>query len=167
VPRKSQIPPYRLHRGSGQAVVHINGRDLYLGVHDTPESKVKYHEIIRKVLADNAKAEMEQGALLYVDITVAELAAKYLPYSETYYTKQGVATSQTAIIRFATNVLLAKFSHLEARAPRRSGSGCDDPSPRIVRLDPAASAKTSIGPAAFGEYARLFSERRTERWPSD
>ena len=58
---------------------------------------------------------MERGALLYVDITVAELAAKYLPYAESYYTKQGVATSQTAIIKLATNVLLAKFSHLEAR----------------------------------------------------
>jgi hypothetical protein len=88
-----------------------------------------------------------------VEITVAELAAKYLPYAETYYTKQGVATSQTAIIRLATNVLLGKFSHLEARAPRRTGCGCDDPRPRIVRLDPAASAKTSVGPAAVGEYS--------------
>jgi hypothetical protein len=37
------------------------------------------------------------------------------PYSESYYTKQGVATSQSAIIRLATKVLLAKFSHLETR----------------------------------------------------
>lgn len=58
---------------------------------------------------------MERGALLYVDVTVAELVAKYLPYAESYYTKHGVATSQTAIIKLATNVLLAKFSHLEAR----------------------------------------------------
>jgi hypothetical protein len=115
VPRKSQIPPYRLHRGSGQAVVHVNGRDVYLGVHDTPESKAKYHEIIRKVLAERTKVEIARGALLYTDITIAELAAKYLPYTKSYYTKYGVATSQTAIIKLATDVLLAKFSHLEAR----------------------------------------------------
>jgi hypothetical protein len=115
VPRKSKIPLYRLHRASGQAVVHVNGRDIYLGVHEIPESKAKYHEIIRKLLADKTKAEMERGALLYVDIMVAELAAKYLPYAESYYTKDGVTTSQTAVIKLATNLLLAKFSQLEAR----------------------------------------------------
>lgn len=52
VRRKAQIAPYRLHRGLGQALVHIDGRDVYLDVHNTPESKAKYHEIIRKVLAD-------------------------------------------------------------------------------------------------------------------
>jgi Terminase large subunit, T4likevirus-type, N-terminal len=38
--------------------------------------------------------------------------------------------------------------------------------PDLVRLDPAASARTSIGPAAFNEYARVFGERITDRWPS-
>ena len=37
--------------------------------------------------------------------------------------------------------------------------------PDVVRLDPAASAKSSIGPVAFNEYARVFGERITERWP--
>jgi hypothetical protein len=37
--------------------------------------------------------------------------------------------------------------------------------PDFVRLDPASSAKTSIGPAAFNEYSRVFGERITERWP--
>ena len=30
----------------------------------------------------------------------------------------------------------------------------------------ASTARTSIGPAAFNEYARVFGERITERWPS-
>jgi Terminase large subunit, T4likevirus-type, N-terminal len=38
--------------------------------------------------------------------------------------------------------------------------------PELVRLDPAASAKTSIGPTAFYEYARVFGERITARWPA-
>ena len=48
-------------------------------------------------------------------------------------------------------------------------SKCKDLSysgPDLVRLDPAASARTSIGPVAFNEYARVFGERITERWPS-
>jgi hypothetical protein len=38
--------------------------------------------------------------------------------------------------------------------------------PDVVRLDPAASARTSIGPAAYHEYERVFGDRITARWPS-
>ena len=37
--------------------------------------------------------------------------------------------------------------------------------PERVRLDPAASARSSLGPAAFGEYERVFGSRFTARWP--
>ena len=35
-----------------------------------------------------------------------------------------------------------------------------------VRLDPASSARTGIGPAAYGEFERVFGQRATARWPS-
>jgi hypothetical protein len=35
-----------------------------------------------------------------------------------------------------------------------------------VRLDPAASARTGVGPAAYGEFERVFGSRITSRWPS-
>ena len=35
-----------------------------------------------------------------------------------------------------------------------------------VRLDPAAYARTGIGPAAFGEFQRVFGPRSTAHWPS-
>jgi hypothetical protein len=34
-----------------------------------------------------------------------------------------------------------------------------------VRLDPAAGARSSVGPAAYGEYERVFGPRITARWP--
>jgi hypothetical protein len=34
-----------------------------------------------------------------------------------------------------------------------------------VRLDPAASASTGIGPSAHGEYERIFGQRVLARWP--
>jgi hypothetical protein len=30
---KTKTPSYRLHKGSGQAVVTLSGKDIYLGVH--------------------------------------------------------------------------------------------------------------------------------------
>jgi hypothetical protein len=35
----------------------------------------------------------------------------------------------------------------------------------LVRLDPAASARSSLGPAAYGEYERVFGPRIVARWP--
>ena len=34
-----------------------------------------------------------------------------------------------------------------------------------VRLDPAATARTGIGVAAYGEFERVFGSRITARWP--
>ena len=34
-----------------------------------------------------------------------------------------------------------------------------------VRLDPAAVARSSLGPAAYGEYERVFGSRIVARWP--
>ena len=35
----------------------------------------------------------------------------------------------------------------------------------LVRLDPAATARSSLGPAAYGEYERVFGSRILARWP--
>jgi hypothetical protein len=37
--RGREVPAYRLHRRSGQAVVTLDGRDFYLGIHGSPESR--------------------------------------------------------------------------------------------------------------------------------
>ena len=35
----------------------------------------------------------------------------------------------------------------------------------LVRMDPAAAARSSLGPAAYGEYERMFGPRIIARWP--
>ena len=35
----------------------------------------------------------------------------------------------------------------------------------LVRLDPAATARSSLGPAAYSEYERVFGSRILARWP--
>jgi hypothetical protein len=37
MPRHPRIPSYRLPKPSGRAVVTINGKDIYLGVYESPE----------------------------------------------------------------------------------------------------------------------------------
>ena len=35
----------------------------------------------------------------------------------------------------------------------------------MVRVDPASSARSSLGPAAYSEYERVFGPRLLARWP--
>lgn len=45
---KSAVPAYRLHKRTGQAVVYIDRREVYLGAHGSPESRRKYAEIVSR-----------------------------------------------------------------------------------------------------------------------
>jgi hypothetical protein len=60
-----------------------------------------------------------------------------------------------------------KYSEASAQAIRARGEelpcrGRLD----VVRLDPASSARTGIGPAAYGEFERIFGPRVLARWPT-
>ena len=51
--RKSLAPPkYRLHKPTGQAVVTLDRKDHYLGVHDTKQSRDAYDRLLGEWLAD-------------------------------------------------------------------------------------------------------------------
>jgi hypothetical protein len=66
---------------------------------------------------------------------------------------------------FAEYLEVDKVSQINAKAIKElAGLRCHG---RIdlVRLDPAAGARSSLGPAAFGEYERVFGSRITARWP--
>jgi hypothetical protein len=69
--RKPRIPSYRHHKPSGQAVVTLNGRDIYLGPWDTPGSRAEYDRITAEWLACGrrqapplAREQATQGTLM-------------------------------------------------------------------------------------------------------
>ena len=43
---KRRRPAYLLHKATGQARVRIDGKDCYLGVYGSPESRERYDELI-------------------------------------------------------------------------------------------------------------------------
>lgn len=42
----TRVPKYRLHKGSGQALVQIDGDRIFLGRHGSAESKENYQRMI-------------------------------------------------------------------------------------------------------------------------
>src|SRR4051812_29019324 len=55
-------PSYRRHRASGQAVVTLNGQDVYLGPHGTAASKREYDRVIGEWLARRRELAHSQDA---------------------------------------------------------------------------------------------------------
>ena len=76
------IPKYRKHRGSGQAVVTISGRDHYLGPHGTKTSKFEYDRLVGEWLASGRSLGY---GVSQNDLTIAELLASYKRFAKTYY----------------------------------------------------------------------------------
>jgi hypothetical protein len=111
MPRRQTIPAYRLHVQSGLARVILNGRHIYLGRFDSPESRAAYDQLVRKLLTERASAEIEARALISKDLTVAEVAAAYLKFARVYYTKNGRVTTEYNHIVSAVKAVTDRHSH--------------------------------------------------------
>ncbi len=106
-----RIPSYRLHKPSGLAVVRLNGKDVYLGKHGTPESQAEYRRVIAEWLASPTPS---LSIACYQDrSTINELVLAYLQYAKSYYTKNGRATGELANMKDAVKPLVLLHGHVE------------------------------------------------------
>ena len=79
---RTNIPSYRLHKPSGQAIVSLRGKMFFLGKYKTKESHAKYEELIAEYLANGKKLPPTRSRDL---ITVQELVVRYLEWAEGCY----------------------------------------------------------------------------------
>lgn len=100
--KNRRVPSYSLHKATGQARVRIDGKDVYLGKHGTPESRDRYDEVIREW-------QLRQGNIDAVTFTVDDLALRYLRHAKAYYRKNGEPTNEAQSIH-AVLKLLVEFS---------------------------------------------------------
>lgn len=95
-----KIPSYRHQKSRGLAVVRIDGRDVYLGPYDSPESHAKYEQLIAAWL------RREQTTLNdVVNLSVAELMAAYLTHAREYYVKNDELTREFGCIAEALRIV--------------------------------------------------------------
>ncbi len=106
--RQNQPPSYREHRASGQAVVTLGGKDIYLGPYGSQISKDEYDRVVAEWLANGRRLPAESGGPSD-DIAVSELLAAYLQHAETYYVKDGKPTSELGLIKIAMKPLRSLY----------------------------------------------------------
>ncbi len=77
----NRSPRYCRHKASGQAIVTIDGRDFYLGLHGTAASKAEYDRKIAEWLGAGRRLPSPRGS----DLAVAELCDRFLEHARRYY----------------------------------------------------------------------------------
>ena len=105
---KKNIPTYRLHKASGQAIVELDGKVFYLGKHKSKASRVKYDEMIAEWLLNGKKLPPTRRKN---DLSVDELAIRYLEYAEGYYQKDGRSTGSFERARLALGYAIRYYGN--------------------------------------------------------
>ncbi len=105
----SSFPRYRLHKASGQAVVRLNGNEVYLGVHGTRTSKREYDRLIAEWLAGGRRLPSPQSEI--GDLTIVEVLARFFRHAKVHYRKNGQVTHEVDNIKFASVPLKRLYGH--------------------------------------------------------
>ncbi|MBA5868087.1 MAG: tyrosine-type recombinase/integrase [Nitrospira sp. CR1.3] len=90
-----RVPKYRHHKPSGLASVRVDGRDIYLGKHGTPESLESYKRVIAEWLSNNKVVSPSPATAANLHgRSVDELILRYLDFAKTYYVKNCEPTGE-------------------------------------------------------------------------
>lgn len=107
---KSEIPPVRLHKGSGQAYVSINGQWQYLGKHGSDAAKAKYDRIIAEWLVNGRCIPVAPD-----EITITELVNLFRQHAEEHYRQpDGKPSSSLRNYQMVTRELREVYGYLAA-----------------------------------------------------
>lgn len=94
-------PSFRLHKATGQGYVEINGRRIYLGGYDLPDTLVRYHQLIAEWAANGYRLSVNPA-----EVTVSELVFAYFSYVERYYVgPDGKSTGEVQATKHALRPL--------------------------------------------------------------
>lgn len=120
---RRQLPSYRLHRPSGQAVVTLNGRDHYLGPHGSPESRAEYDRLLVLYLAHGRELPASEARAFSrrherdepESLTIAELIHRFLEHCDSEYRRaDGSASREIRNVELAARPLFESFPDLPA-----------------------------------------------------
>ena len=82
--KSTSAPSYRLHKGTGQAVVTIHGKDHYLGKHGTEESQQRYRQCLADLWSSGPTPKAAPSPIADV-VTVTQLAIDFAKYAKNKY----------------------------------------------------------------------------------
>jgi len=110
--RSRRIPRYCLHKATGQAVVRLNGRDIYLGKHGTDESRQEYDRLIALWLD---RGRIDDPKSLEEGVSIAELCLAVWTWAEDFYRDpEGNPSRSIERIKKTIQLLRAHYGNITA-----------------------------------------------------
>ncbi len=167
-----RVPKYRLHNGSGQALVEIGGRRVYLGKHNSPESREKYRRLVAELMSPKGVGPV---AMPGASLRINGLILQYFRFAKTYYVKNGKPTDEVAGLRAALRRLRKLYGRTspEAFGPKAfkivresmiqeglSRKYVNDSMARIRRMFRWSVAEELVSPAVFQALLAVPGLRR-------
>src|SRR3954468_22299816 len=96
----AKLPKYRHYKPKDLAVVRIDGRDVYLGRYDSPESREKYRRVLAEWLAGSPVGPPARGAADTDSPSVNEVILAFWRFAELHYRHtDGSPTEELASFR--------------------------------------------------------------------
>lgn len=106
----NQNPKYRKHAASGQAVVTLNGTDVYLGPHGTKTSRDEYDRVIGEWLS-SGRIRIKAGC----NLCLIEILAAFWKHAERRYTRpDGTVAGELNNYRWAIRPLKRLYGQTAA-----------------------------------------------------
>jgi integrase len=160
----TRTPTYRLHKPSGQAVVTISGRDVYLGSYGTKVSKQIYDRTIAEWLANGRRLGSSH------DKTISEIIVAYMVHVNGRYTSNEPANIKLALrpLQQRYGMTLGRdFGPLALKAVRQaflegnlSRGEINKRTRRIVRLFKWAASEELVPPDVHAALKTVEGVRR-------
>ena len=132
---KQKLPVYRHHKPSGQARVRWQGREIYLGTFESPESRQRYAELLTQIVT-GAKLDIKDATRRKSEIrpdgdglSINELCVLFLQHAEQHYRKNGKRTSEYDLMTLAIEPLKVLFGELQKQRAQ-----LDDRQSAVVEL---------------------------------
>src|SRR5437763_887438 len=89
-------PKYRFHKASGQAVVTIDGRDVYLGAYDSIESHAEYKRVVGDWLRTGSVTRAD-GRTTVVELVDAYLKSVELAHGHKAHGKSLISRAERSL----------------------------------------------------------------------
>lgn len=120
-----KLPRYCLHKATGQGVVYIGRKEVYLGPYGTEESLKLYNQVIARWQAGGASAVMGDRAKSNIpaDLTVVELVARFVGWAKLRYARSpnelsAFAVATKRLLRLHADTPVHDFGPLSLQAVR-------------------------------------------------
>ena len=118
-----KVPTYGHHKATGQARVYVGGKNIYLGQYGSEASRIRYGEIVAKVVSGQPIAPfVPKASIPEAALTVNELVLAYIRHATAYYIKDGKPSDEVACFKSATSPLVELFGFIAADHSVRSRS---------------------------------------------